>query len=70
MLRKVEVVMVDVNHYKCSLGLVKKGFQAYRVDEGVLTEVVNKLGSSIPILKKSQTNQNSQELLDNNQEHN
>ena len=37
-------------------GLVKKGFQAYRVDEGVLTEVVNKLDTSIPILKKSQTN--------------
>ena len=51
-------------------GLVKKGFQAYEVDKGVLTEVVNKLDTSIPILKKSQTNQNSQELLDNNQEHN
>ena len=50
--------------------LVKKGFQAYGVDKGVLTEVVNELDSSIPILKKSQTNQNSQELLDNNQEHN
>ena len=33
-------------------GLVKKGFQAYGVDKGVLTEVVNELDSSIPILKK------------------
>ena len=42
-------------------GLVKKGFQSYGVDHGVLTEVVNKLDSSIPILEEPQTNQKSQE---------
>ena len=42
-------------------GLVKKGFQASGVDKGVLTEVVNKLDSSIPILEEPQTNQKSQE---------
>ena len=42
-------------------GLVKKRFQAYMVDHGVLTELVNKLDCSILILEEPQTNQKSQE---------
>ena len=42
-------------------GLVKKGFQAYGVDHGDLTELVNKVDSSIPILEEPQTNPKPQE---------
>jgi hypothetical protein len=41
--------------------LVKKGFQSYRVDHGDLTELVNKVDSSIPILEEPQTNPKPQE---------
>ena len=42
-------------------GLVKKGFQAYGVDHGVMTELVNKLDCSILLLEEPQTNQKLQE---------
>jgi hypothetical protein len=44
-------------------GLVKKGFQSYRIQVGVLAEElsVHKLGGLVPVLKEPQTNQKSQE---------